>query len=77
MHLLRATLNMLVLRALPLGPLHRYGIADTKRQPRYYHLTVAGHKRLARGHSKWADFVNAATRVMGPFREVRHELAES
>jgi len=36
------------------------------RPARYYRLTAAGRKRLTQEHSKWAQFVEAMTRVMGP-----------
>jgi PadR family transcriptional regulator, regulatory protein PadR len=44
----------------------KWDTSETKRQAKYYRLTAAGRKRLASEHSKWADFVNAVTRVMGP-----------
>jgi transcriptional regulator len=44
----------------------KWETSETKRQAKYYHLTAAGRKRLAREHSKWSDFVSAVARVMGP-----------
>jgi transcriptional regulator len=44
----------------------KWETSETKRQAKYYRLTAAGRKRLAAEHSKWADFVSAVTRVMGP-----------
>ena len=41
-------------------------VSDTKRRAKYYKLTAAGRKQLVREHSKWADFVNAVGRIMGP-----------
>ena len=39
------------------------------RRAKYYRLTPAGRKQLQREHSKWADFVRAVGRVMGPVPE--------
>ena len=36
------------------------------RRAKYYRLTAAGRKQLIREHSKWAEFVNAVSLVMGP-----------
>jgi PadR family transcriptional regulator, regulatory protein PadR len=44
----------------------KWDTSETRRQAKYYRLTPAGRKRLAAEHSKWAEFVNAVTRVMGP-----------
>jgi len=44
----------------------KWETSETKRQARYYRLTPAGRKQLAAEHSKWAEFVDAVTRVMGP-----------
>lgn len=44
----------------------KWETSETKRQAKFYRLTAAGRKRLASEHSKWAEFVNAVTRVMGP-----------
>jgi len=44
----------------------KWDVSETNRQAKYYRLTAAGRKRLASEHSKWADFVSAVTRVMGP-----------
>ena len=44
----------------------KWDVSETKRQAKYYRLTPAGRKRLATEHSKWAEFVSAVTRVMGP-----------
>ena len=41
------------------------------RRARYYKLTAAGRKQLAREHSRWAEFVSAVARVMGPAPEVK------
>jgi PadR family transcriptional regulator, regulatory protein PadR len=44
----------------------KWDVSETNRQAKYYRLTPAGRKRLLAEHSKWAEFVNAVTRVMGP-----------
>src|SRR5712672_2319134 len=40
-------------------------MSDHNRRAKYYKLTAAGRKQLAREHNKWADFVNAVGRIMG------------
>jgi transcriptional regulator len=45
--------------------------SERNRRARYYRLTAAGRKHLAREHSRWADFVSAVGRVMGPMPEVK------
>jgi transcriptional regulator len=44
--------------------------SEHNRRAKYYKLTAAGRKELVREHSKWAEFVNAVGRVMGPAPEV-------
>jgi transcriptional regulator len=39
--------------------------SEHNRRARYYKLTAAGRKQLAREHSKWADFVTAVSCIMG------------
>src|SRR5690349_11441863 len=46
-------------------------ISELNRRAKYYRLTAAGRKQLTREHSKWADFVSAVGRVMGPAPEVK------
>jgi len=46
-------------------------ISEHNRRAKYYRLTAAGRKHLLREHSKWAEFVNAVARVMGPTPEVK------
>ncbi len=41
------------------------------RRAKYYRLTAAGRKQLVRERSKWADFVSAVARVMGPAPEAK------
>lgn len=38
----------------------------SKRRAKYYRLTKKGRKQLIEQQSRWADFVNAVARVMGP-----------
>ncbi|HZT28643.1 MAG TPA: PadR family transcriptional regulator [Bryobacteraceae bacterium] len=45
--------------------------SEHHRRARYYRLTAAGRKQLVREHSKWADFVSAVGRVMGPVPEAK------
>ncbi|HZU26975.1 MAG TPA: PadR family transcriptional regulator [Bryobacteraceae bacterium] len=40
--------------------------SEHKRRAKYYTLTEVGRKKLAQEHSRWADFVNAVARIMGP-----------
>ena len=43
--------------------------SEHNRRARYYKLTAAGRTHLVREHSKWADFVSAVGRIMGPAPE--------
>jgi PadR family transcriptional regulator, regulatory protein PadR len=43
--------------------------AEPKREFKYYRLTAAGRKQLARETSKWKDLTAAIARVMGPAPE--------
>ena len=45
--------------------------SEHNRRAKYYKLTAAGRKHLVREHSKWADFVGAVARVMGPAAELK------
>ena len=45
--------------------------SEHNRRAKYYKLTAAGRKHLAREHSKWADFVGVVGRIMGPMPEVK------
>jgi PadR family transcriptional regulator, regulatory protein PadR len=45
--------------------------SDLNRRARYYKLTAAGRKHLLREHSRWADFVSAVGRIMGPMPKVQ------
>ena len=44
-------------------------VSDHNRRAKFYRLTPAGRKQLAQERSKWADFVVAVGRVMGPAPE--------
>jgi PadR family transcriptional regulator PadR len=44
----------------------KWETSDLNRRARYYRLTPTGRKQLQAEHSRWADFVDAVTRVMGP-----------
>jgi PadR family transcriptional regulator, regulatory protein PadR len=46
-------------------------MSEHNRRAKYYTLTAAGRKQLARERSEWADFVNAVARVMGQVPEVK------
>ncbi len=39
---------------------------EHNRRAKFYRLTPAGRKQLRQEHSKWAEFVSAVGRVMGP-----------
>lgn len=43
--------------------------SGSNRRAKFYRLTAAGKKQLAQEHSKWADFVDAVGRIMGPAPE--------
>jgi transcriptional regulator len=44
----------------------KWETSDRNRRAKYYRLTATGRNQLAREHSKWAEFVEAIGRVMGP-----------
>jgi len=44
----------------------RWETSERNRRAKFYRLTQEGRKQLRRQHSRWADFVNAVARVMGP-----------
>ena len=44
----------------------KWEISEHNRKAKYYSLTPAGREQLQQEHSKWADFVAAVSRVMGP-----------
>ena len=43
----------------------KWDISELNRRAKFYRLTPAGRKHLTEEHSKWADFVEAVTSVMG------------
>jgi PadR family transcriptional regulator, regulatory protein PadR len=45
--------------------------SEHNRRAKYYKLTAAGRKHLAREHYKWADFVSAVGRIMGTIPGVK------
>lgn len=44
----------------------KWETSEHNRRAKFYRLTPAGRKQLAREHSKWSEFVDAVARVMGP-----------
>ena len=44
----------------------KWDTSELNRRAKFYRLTPAGRKHLNSEHSKWADFVEAVTSVMGP-----------
>lgn len=44
----------------------KWELSELNRRAKFYRLTVAGRKHLTQEHSKWAEFVDAVTSVMGP-----------
>ena len=45
--------------------------SEHNRRAKFYKLTAKGRKHLLREHSKWAGFVSAVGRIMGPLPEVK------
>ena len=44
----------------------KWETSEQNRRAKYYRLTAVGRKQLVAEHSRWAEFVQAITRVMGP-----------
>jgi transcriptional regulator len=44
----------------------KWETSEHNRRAKYYRLTSTGRKQLIREQSKWAEFVNAVSLVMGP-----------
>ncbi len=44
----------------------KWEVSANNRKAKVYRLTEAGKRQLQREHSKWAEFVSAVTRIMGP-----------
>ncbi len=62
--LLQGTLDMLILKALSLGPLHGYGIIQRIRQLSDEHtLTKAGSKQLTAEEESWDRLALAIAKV--------------
>ena len=47
----------------------KWETSELNRRAKYYRLTPAGRKQLDQEHSKWAEFVEAIARVMGPMQK--------
>jgi PadR family transcriptional regulator PadR len=43
-----------------------WGTSENNRRAKYYRITPAGRKHLARERSRWDQIVNAIARVLGP-----------
>jgi PadR family transcriptional regulator PadR len=43
--------------------------SDHNRRAKFYRLTAAGRKHLAKEHSKWVDFARTIRQIMGPALE--------
>jgi transcriptional regulator len=43
----------------------KWDTSELNRRAKFYRLTPAGRKHLTQEHSKWAEFVEAVTSVMG------------
>jgi transcriptional regulator len=46
-----------------------WGTSENNRRAKYYRITPAGRKHLARERSRWDQIVNAIARVLGPATE--------
>jgi PadR family transcriptional regulator, regulatory protein PadR len=46
-----------------------WGTSENNRKAKYYRITPAGRKHLARERSRWDQIVNAIARVLGPATE--------
>lgn len=44
----------------------KWETSEHNRRAKFYRLTPAGRRQLRQEHSKWAEFVSAVGRVMGP-----------
>jgi DNA-binding PadR family transcriptional regulator len=43
----------------------KWGVSETKRRAKFYHLTRTGQQQLEREQSTWSTVVEAVARVMG------------
>ena len=48
-----------------------WGVSDNKRRAKYYRLTRAGRRRLARGTKEWEQMTEILARFLGPERASR------
>jgi len=74
--LLQGTLDLLILRRLIFPALQRleargwisatWGISENNRRARFYTLTKAGRRQLARESTRWRRMAAAIARVLGP-----------
>jgi len=46
-----------------------WGTSENNRRAKYYRITPAGRKHLAKERSRWDQIVNAIARVLGPATE--------
>ena len=46
-----------------------WGTSENNRKAKYYRITPAGRRHLARERSRWDQMVNAIARVLGPATE--------
>jgi PadR family transcriptional regulator, regulatory protein PadR len=46
-----------------------WGTSENNRKAKYYRVTPAGRKHLAKERSRWDQIVNAIARVLGPATE--------
>ncbi|MGA8597084.1 MAG: PadR family transcriptional regulator [Bryobacteraceae bacterium] len=44
----------------------KWNTSELNRRAKFYRLTPAGRKHLLEEHSRWSEFVEAVTSVMGP-----------
>lgn len=44
----------------------KWEMSELNRRAKFYRLTGTGREQLAQEHSKWAEFVDAVGRIMGP-----------
>jgi PadR family transcriptional regulator len=47
----------------------KWGQTDANQRAKFYRLTPAGKKQLVREESRWAELVNAISRIMVPARQ--------
>jgi PadR family transcriptional regulator len=46
-----------------------WGTSENNRRAKYYRITPAGRKHLAKERSRWDQIVNAIARILGPATE--------